>query len=155
MNNITIAGALGKDAEIRYLNDGKPVTSFSVADSQYGDKGPIWWKCTIFGDRGPKLEKYLKKGQAVTVSGSITESEYVNKDGVKTKSFDIRVADVALQGGRRDDDEPSHKYRDPEPAPRYPQTAPKPISDASRSRYPAERQAPQREQFDDGSDVPF
>jgi hypothetical protein len=53
------------------------------------------------------------------------------------------------------DDQPSHKYRDPEPAPRYPQTAPKPSSDASRSRYPAERQAPRRDDDFDDASVPF
>jgi uncharacterized protein (DUF736 family) len=38
----------------------------------------------------------------------------------------------------------------PAPAP-----ARKPSSDAARSRYPAERQAPQRDEFDDGSSIPF
>ena len=41
MNSITVAGHLGKDAEIKYLNNGDPVASFSVADSQGRDKPTI------------------------------------------------------------------------------------------------------------------
>lgn len=101
MNSITIAGQLGRDAEVRYLPDGKPVVNFSVADSQGKDKDTIWWRCTLWGDRGPKLAEYLTKGQAVTVSGVVTEREY-QKDGVSHKAMDIRVNDVALQGGKRE-----------------------------------------------------
>lgn len=101
MNSITIAGQLGRDAEVRYLPDGKPVVNFSVADSQGKDKDTIWWRCTMWGDRGPKLAEYLTKGQAVTVSGVVTEREY-QKDGVSHKAMDIRVNDVALQGGKRE-----------------------------------------------------
>jgi single-strand DNA-binding protein len=101
MNNITIAGQLGRDAETRYLPNGDPVTSFSVADSQGKDKPAIWWRCSLFGKRAESLAPYLLKGQAVTVSGTITEREY-QKDGATVKAMDIRVNDVALQGGKRD-----------------------------------------------------
>lgn len=102
MNNITIAGALGKDAEMRYLANGDPVASFSVADSQEREKPTIWWSCSLFGKRAESLSQYLVKGQAVTVSGTVSEREWTDKDGQKRKSMDIRVADVALQGGKRE-----------------------------------------------------
>lgn len=102
MNNITIAGQLGKDAEIRYMPNSDPVASFSVADSQGKDKPTIWWRCSLFGKRAESLAPYLKKGQAVTVSGTVTEREYTDKDGAQKKAMEIRVQDVALQGGKRD-----------------------------------------------------
>ena len=102
MNNITIAGQLGKDAETRYMPNGDPVTSFSVADSQGRDKPTIWWRCSLFGKRAESLAPYLLKGQAVTVSGTVTEREYTAKDGAQKKAMEIRVHDVALQGGKRD-----------------------------------------------------
>lgn len=103
MNSLTIAGQLGKDAEVRYLANGDPVASFSVADSQGKDKPTIWWRCSLFGKRAESLAQYLTKGQAVTVSGTLTEREYADKDGQPRKSQDVRVNDIALQGGRRDD----------------------------------------------------
>ena len=99
MNNITIAGQLGRDAEVRYLPNGDPVCSFSVADSMGRDKHTIWWRCSLFGKRGEALNQYLLKGTSVTVSGNVTEREY-DKDGVKMRAMDVRVSDVELQGSR-------------------------------------------------------
>ena len=100
MNNITVAGQLGRDAELRATNQGESVLSFSVADSQGRDKPTIWWNCQLWGKRATSLEQYLRKGQSVTVGGSVSEREWVDKDGQKRKSMEIRVNDVALQGGK-------------------------------------------------------
>lgn len=102
MNNITVAGTLGRDAEVRYMANGDAIASFSVADSQGKEKPTIWWNCSLFGKRAESLAQYLVKGGAVTVSGNVTEREWVDKDGQKRKSMDIRVGDLALQGGRKD-----------------------------------------------------
>lgn len=131
MNNITIAGQLGRDAEQRSLNDGTAILSFSVADSQGRDNPTIWWRCSLFGKRAESLAQYLTKGQSVTVSGQITEREY-QKDGATMKAMEIRVADVALQGGKRD----------------APAASPKPMQPANRGA--------QGSGFDDvDSDIPW
>ncbi len=115
MNNITITGSLGRDLEIRHMPNGDPVGSFSVADSQGRDKPTIWWNCQLFGKRAESLAQYLTKGQQVTVVGSITEREWTDKDGNKRKQMDIRVNDLALQGGRRE--QGAAPARSPAPAP--------------------------------------
>lgn len=102
MNSICIAGSLGKDAELRYLPNGDAVASFSVADSQGKEKPTIWWSCSIFGKRAESLQPYLTKGQSVTVVGSVSEREWTDKEGNKRKSMDVRVNEVALQGGKRE-----------------------------------------------------
>jgi len=102
MNVITVAGQLGKDAELKYMQNGDPIASFSVADSQGKDKQTIWWRCSLFGKRADSLANYLLKGQAVTVTGVVTEREYTDKDGNQKKAQEIRVNDVALQGGKKD-----------------------------------------------------
>lgn len=102
MNSITVAGQLGKDSEIRYLPNGDAVAGFSVADSQGKDKPTIWWNCQIFGKRAESLSQYLTKGQAVTVSGTVSQRTYTDKNGQERTSMDVRVNDVALQGGKRD-----------------------------------------------------
>ena len=103
MNSITVAGTLGRDAEVRFLANGDAVCSFSLADSQGKDKATIWWSASLFGKRAESLAPYLLKGGAVTVSGNVSEREWNDKDGQKRKSMDIRVSDVALQGGRKDE----------------------------------------------------
>lgn len=137
MNIITIAGQLGKDAEIRYMPNGDAVCSFSVADSQGKDKATIWWRCSLFGKRAESLSQYLTKGQSVTVSGTFTDREYTDKDGAQKKAQEVRVNDVALQGGKREQSAP----------------APQPQRPAAR---PAPRPAPSAGGFDDmDSDIPF
>lgn len=109
MNSITVAGQLGRDAELRTLSTGDQVLSFSVADSQGREKPTIWWNCGLFGKRASSLVDYLKKGQAVTVTGNVTEREYKDKDGTPRKATEIRVNDIALQGGKREESQrPSH-----------------------------------------------
>lgn len=58
----------------------------------------------MFGKRADALEQYMRKGQQVTVVGQVSEREYTGKDGGTKKAFSVRVTDVALQGGKRDDD---------------------------------------------------
>lgn len=99
MNTITIAGRIGKDAELRHLQNGDAVASFSVADDQGRDKPAIWWRCSLFGKRGEALCQYLTKGSHVTVAGRVSEREY-QKDGAPVKTMDVRVSEIALQGGK-------------------------------------------------------
>ena len=114
MNNITIAGSLGRDAELKYLSSGDAICNFSVADSQGRDKPTIWWSCSLFGKRADSLSSYLTKGQAVTVTGTVTEREWTDKDGAKRKSMDVRVNDLALQGGRQQSEAPKQeRYVEP------------------------------------------
>lgn len=113
MNSITVAGQLGRDAETRYMPNGDPVLSFSVADSQGKEKPTIWWRAELFGKRAESLAPYLTKGQAVTITGTVTEREYTDKGGTPRKSQEIRVADLALQGGRKEGAAPA-----PAPAPK-------------------------------------
>ena len=97
MNVICITGNLGKDAELKAMQDGTPVLKFSVADSQGRDKPAIWWNCDMYGKRADSLAPYLVKGQQVTVTGTLSEREYEGK-----KYQTLRVNDVALQGARPD-----------------------------------------------------
>lgn len=133
MNSLTVSGSLGKDSEMAYLQNGDAVCNFSVADSSGKEKPTIWWNCQLFGKRAESLAPHLVKGQAVTVVGNISEREWTDKEGNKRKSMNVRVQDVALQGGRRDQQEA------PRAAPRQ---APKP------------RQAGGFADMDD-SDIPF
>lgn len=117
MNVITVAGTLGKDAELKKMPNGDAICNFSVADSQGRDKPTIWWNCGLYGKRAESLAQYLTKGQAVTVTGSVSEREWTSKDGEKRKSMDVRVSDVALQGGRRDAEPQQERRQAPAPAP--------------------------------------
>jgi len=105
MNSITVAGQLGRDAEVKYLQNGDALCSFSVADSAGRDKGTIWWNCSIYGKRAESLAPYLTKGQSVTVAGVVSQRKWTDKEGQERTSMDVRVGEIALQGGRREEQE--------------------------------------------------
>jgi single-strand DNA-binding protein len=103
MNSITVAGQLGKDSELKQVGQDQ-VLNFSVADSQGREKPTIWWNCQLWGKRATSLQQYLTKGQAVTVTGTVSQRTYTDKvNGVEKVAQDVRVNDVALQGGKRDE----------------------------------------------------
>lgn len=124
MNSITIAGALGKDCELRYTPNNDPVANFSIADSQGKDKEAVWWNCALFGKRAESLSQYLVKGQSVTISGSVYTNPYKDKQGIDRISYNVRVNDVALQGGKRDAEPKPQKPKEPEHYPVDPDDIP-------------------------------
>jgi single-strand DNA-binding protein len=98
MNSISIAGVLGKDPELKQVGQDQ-VLSFTVADSQGKEKPTLWWNCQMWGKRATTLQQYMAKGQKVTVTGNVQMREYTDKNGDKKTAMDVRVNDVALQGG--------------------------------------------------------
>ena len=107
MNSISFDGRIAADAELRYTNSGDPVLSFRVAsDIGYGErKSTNWFQCQVWGKRAEAIKDYLKKGQQVTIYGALMLREWTDKEGVKRLSPDVRVNDLSLQGGKRDDDQ--------------------------------------------------
>lgn len=102
MNSISIAGQLGKDAEVRFMPNGDPVSNFSIADSQGKNKDTIWWNCQLFGKRAESLAPYLVKGQSLTISGIVVQRKYTDKNGQEKIATNVNVNEVALQGSRKD-----------------------------------------------------
>ena len=99
MKNITIAGRLGKDAELRRTQNGTLVLGFSVAVDDRQNKSTMWFSCSLWGKRGESLAQYLTKGTAVTVMGDFSTREHEGKT-----YLEVNVSDVAMQGGGKAQD---------------------------------------------------
>lgn len=106
MKNITLAGRLTKDAEIKTTNSGDKVTSFAIAvDDRSGkDKPALFFDADFYGTRGEKVAPYLLKGTSVTVTGDLTRREYDGKT-----YLGVRVDNLTLQGGGKRDDGPKRE----------------------------------------------
>lgn len=100
MKQITIAGRVTKDAEVRQAGSDN-VCGFSVAvdDRQGREKTAIFFECSIWGKRGDALSPFLLKGTPVTVSGDLSRREHDGKT-----YLGIRVDQVTLQGGKKASD---------------------------------------------------
>jgi single-strand DNA-binding protein len=101
MKTITIAGNIGKDAELRSTQGGDKVAGFSVAvESREGkEKTTIWFDVSIWGKRAEALSQYLTKGTRVAVSGDLGKREYEGKTYLTVKADQVTL----LGGGQRDD----------------------------------------------------
>ena len=78
MSNQIIVGNLGRDPEMRYTPNGKPVTDFSVAVNRQftGANGQpikdvVWFKVSTWGKQAEVCNQYLKKGAKVLVEGRL------------------------------------------------------------------------------------
>ena len=99
MNNLTIAGNVGKDAEVRNTQNGKTVCNFTVAVSgRSKDADSTWFDCALWGERGEKLAQYIRKGDKITVAGEVSAREHSGKAYLQ-----IFVKEVTLQGGKPSD----------------------------------------------------
>jgi len=85
---VILLGNLGKDPEIKTLDNGQKVASFSLATSEtYKDKNTgervnksEWHNVSFWGGIADVCEKYLKKGSQIYLEGKIQTRSY-EKDG--------------------------------------------------------------------------
>ena len=101
VNKVILIGNLGRDPEVRRLNSGDSVVSFSVATTEsWRDKATgerkdrtEWHNVVIFNENLGKIaEQYCKKGSKVYLEGQLQTREYTDKDGNQRK-----VTEVVLQ----------------------------------------------------------
>ena len=105
MKSITIAGNIGRDAEVRRTQSGDPITGFTVAvvERRGNEKSTFWFDVSIFGTRGEGLAPYLRKGGKVCVSGDLGRREHDGKTYLS-----VRANEVTLMGGAQRQDYTEH-----------------------------------------------
>ncbi|HEY5207624.1 MAG TPA: single-stranded DNA-binding protein [Roseiarcus sp.] len=90
VNKVILVGNLGKDPDVRRLNSGDQVVSFSLATSEnWRDKTSgerkektEWHNVVIFNENlGKVVEQYCKKGSKVYVEGQLQTRKWQDKDG--------------------------------------------------------------------------
>jgi len=100
VNKVFLIGSLGKDPEVRILENGTKVASFSLATSEsYKDKNDTWQNLTTWHNivawRGlaDRAEK-LVKGATAYVEGKISHREYTDKEGNKKYLTEIVASSI-------------------------------------------------------------
>ena len=128
---------LGRDAEIRFTNDGEPVASLSLAfehgrKGQDGRRPTQWVEATLWGKRAESLAPYLLKGGAVVVTLDDPHvEEFQKRDGSTGTKLVGKVTALELAGKPAQAEEapparpaPAPRAAAPRPAPRAPAPAP-------------------------------
>ena len=99
MISMTIAGNVGKDAELRKTQNGDAVLGFSVAVDNGKDKNgnkreSTWINCSIWGKRAESLQSYISKGTKLVLTGRPGVNVYEGKG-----SLTLSVNDLTFMGG--------------------------------------------------------
>ena len=106
MNQITIAGHLGADPEVRFTSSGQKVTTLRVAARarRGGKDETIWWKVTIWGEQFDKIIPYFKKGSAIIVMGELNKPEiFTDREGRPQVSMSITALNIMFSPFGRTD----------------------------------------------------
>jgi single-strand DNA-binding protein len=102
VNKVILVGNLGKDPDVRRMQDGRPVVNLSVATSEnWRDKATgerkektEWHRVVIFNENLAKIaEQYLKKGSKVYLEGQLQTRKWQDQSGQDKYS-----TEVVLQG---------------------------------------------------------
>jgi single-strand DNA-binding protein len=118
INKLIIVGNVGKDAEMRFTPNGKPVTSFSVATSSgYGDKKETtWFTVQTFGKTAEFANEYISKGSMVYVEGRVKLNQWEGKDGKSRASLEVIANEIKLLN-KKESDGYERDYIEPEDIP--------------------------------------
>ena len=117
MQSLTIAGNVGKDAELRRTQGGDAVLNFSLAvdngkDREGNKRMATWFDCAVWGKRAEGLEQFIVKGTKLVIRGRPTAREHNGK-----AYLGVNVDELSFMGGGQDR---SNDHR-PDPARQAPQ----------------------------------
>ena len=101
MNKVILMGRLTRDPEVRYSTgeSSMAIARFGIAVDRRFRRGQDgaeadFFNCTSFGRQAEFVEKYLKKGTKVLLSGRIQNDNYTNRDGQKVSSVQIIAEEI-------------------------------------------------------------
>lgn len=107
VNKVILVGNLGKDPEVRHLDNGISVANFSLATTEsYTNKQgervnqTEWHNIVLWRGLADVAEKYLKKGNSIYVEGKISTRKWEDKEGNTRYSTDIIADKMTMLGSK-------------------------------------------------------
>jgi len=107
VNKVILVGNLGKDPEVRYLDNGVAVANFSLATTEnYKNKEgervsqTEWHNIVLWRGLAEVAEKYLKKGSSVYIEGKIRTRKWEDKEGNNRYSTEILGDNMTMLGSK-------------------------------------------------------
>jgi single-strand DNA-binding protein len=99
INKVILVGHLGRDPEVRYTQDGRPICNFTMATSeQWRDKSTgekreksEWHRVVVFGKLAEICGEYLAKGRQVYIEGKLQTRKWQGQDGQDRYTTEVVV----------------------------------------------------------------
>ena len=104
-NSVRLVGHLGANPDVRETTNGKKMARFSLATNETYKKATgeqvtetYWHNLIAWGKTAEIAEKYLNKGQEISVEGKLTSRSYEDKEGIKKYITEIVVNELLMTG---------------------------------------------------------
>ena len=117
-----IVGNVGNSPEIKYLQSGVAVCSFSVAVNEFWyDKGTnekrdkiTWYRVSCWQKMAETANQYVHKGMQIMIVGTVSVNAYTNNAGEAAASLELTAREIKFLGSRGDgnQDEQHSEYDD-------------------------------------------
>jgi single-strand DNA-binding protein len=109
VNKVILVGNLGKDPEVRHLENGSVVANVTLATTEsYKDKNGTkidsteWHDLELWDGLAKIAEQFLRKGKSIYVEGKIKSDTWQDEQGNNRKKIRIRVQNLTMLGGPAD-----------------------------------------------------
>jgi single-strand DNA-binding protein len=110
LNKVLLIGRLGKDPEVKYMQSGDAVASFSLATSEKwkNKSGEVqenteWHNIVAWKKLAELARNYLVKGKEVYIEGKIQSRKWEDKEGNKRTSYEIVAQNIVFIGNKETD----------------------------------------------------
>ncbi len=104
VNKVILIGNLGKDPEVRHLENGAVVANFSLATSEvYTDRTTNerrevtdWHDIVVWRGLAEIVEKYVRKGTKVYVEGKLKKRSWQDKEGLTRYTTEVIADELTI-----------------------------------------------------------
>lgn len=126
LNKVMLIGNLGREPELRYMPDGTPTVTISLAttdtwkDKQSGERQEAteWHRVVFYRGLAEVVGEYLTQGSTIYVEGKLKTRKYQDKEGSDKYVTEIRAGELLMLGGKRKKDgeaaSEGKRYSDPD-----------------------------------------
>lgn len=111
VNKVILIGRLGRDPELRFTPQGRPVTNFTLATNEYwtdanGERQERteWHRVVTWGKLAETCAKLLAKGKQVYVEGRLQTRSWDDRDGNKRYTTEIIASTMQILGSAEGQD---------------------------------------------------
>ena len=109
LNKVQLIGNVGKDPDVRYLDNGVAVATFPLATTERGytltngvqvPERTEWHNVVVWRGLAETVEKYVHKGDKLYVEGKIRTRSYDDQKGIKRYVTEIYVENMEMLSSR-------------------------------------------------------
>jgi single-strand DNA-binding protein len=109
INKVILIGNVGKDPEVRYVDENVPVANFTLATTERGyttQSGTVvpdrteWHNIVVWRGLAKVVENYVRKGTSLYIEGKIRTRNWTDQNGATRYTTEIYAENIELLGKR-------------------------------------------------------